>query len=431
MTPALQYKRQILAIARREIASGKQAFFDFLATVDDEDVREDLLDALSDPALTLRAEQTMPMDPWSIWLMRTGRGWGKNHAASCAINELALLVYPEQQGLIVAATHKDAVDTIINGASGIIATSAPGQAPHFSPHNGRLTWPNGSTAVVRTGDNPQDIRGLSVPWAYADELIKWPSGQVSFGNISNCVREGDNPRIILTSTPLKTQRWLERIENNEGTTVTLGKSADNPFLPTSFFNRQRDNLSAKQFEEESLGLWVSENGCLWTREEIIKATAKTDVPVATFLAQCDYRQISIDPSNGKRDLAGMSLQARRGDHYWVMGDMTPESTLKQAGWIAHLKEAVSRYLQPGDTLVVETNGFQGIDETLQREFPQLRVRAVFHTGAQSGKVPRAERAQKIYQDGRVSHFAPMPRLERQMEEFYDIVDSSTESPDRA
>lgn len=430
MTP-LQERRLLLGIAREKFASlGVAGYYGWLDGLDD-DLYEQFHGAASDPALTLRPKQEMPEGDWYIWMLRTGRGFGKNHAASCAINQLVEFEFPGKQGLIVGATFKDVRSTIFEGPSGLKNTARPGMEPYLSEHHAEIRWPNGSKAAIRTGDNPQDIRGLSVPWAYADELIKWPKGQVSFDNLAMCVREGDRPRIILTSTPLRGAEWLKKIEARDDCYVTTGSSKENVNLPDAFFTGQ-GQLDSKKYAEEADGEWVTENGDLWSRSQLDEVTVRNNsVPDLAFLETCDRRQISIDPSQGKRDLAGMNLQAVKDGTYWVMGDLTPDKTMKISDWTAHLRKQVCRYLKPGDTILVETNGFAGIDETLQREFPDMHVVAKFHTGKDSQKVARAERAQMLYQNGKVRHFNPYPQLERQMMEFYDIVDSSAESPDRA
>lgn len=429
MTP-LQEWRTVLRIARRKFAElGVEGYYEWLETLDD-DLYGQFHAAASDPALSLRPEQELPDGDWYIQLYRTGRGWGKNHAASCAINQLVEFEFPGKQGLIVGATFKDVRSTIFEGPSGLKNTARPGMEPVFSEHKAEIRWPNGSTAIVRTGDNPQDIRGASVPWAYADELIKWPKGEVSFSNIQNCVRETDRPRIILTSTPLRGAEWLKRIEEREDCIVTTGKSSENKFLPKAFFVGQ-NTLNAKNFEEEANGEWVSDSGSLWSRDQLDAVTLKdVKVELKAFAETLDERAVSIDPSGGKRDLTGIILLGVQGDTKWVLDDLTLKEPVKQATWIAELKTILPRYLKPGDRIIVETNGSSGLDETLQEHFPDYYVERIYHAGKDT-KIVRAEKAQVLYEQRLVRHFRPLPRLEQQMIEFYDVVASTYESPDRA
>lgn len=429
MTP-LEQHRLVLKITRQKLIQlGPLGIYDWIESLE-EDMRLQFHDALADPALSLRPKQEMPEGDWTVWLLRTGRGFGKNHASSISVNMLAEFEFPGKQGLIVGATFKDVRSTIFSGPSGLLATARPGFEPRFVEHNAEIVWPNGSKAAVRTADNPEDIRGLSVPWAYCDELIKWPKGLRSWQNITNCVREGEQPRIIATTTPLRGQEWIRtEIEAREDCIVVTGGTKENVALPKSFLVSQ-GNLTGKSFEEESNGEWVSASGNLWDRTLLDRCTPRNEISIQGWLDTMDQRLISVDPSNGKRDLAGMSLQGKQGETTWIMGDLTPLTTMKQGMWIEHLRQQATMYLKPGDMIVVETNGFQGIDQTIQKELPDYRVVPVFHAGKSEAKIPRAERAQMLYEHEKVKHFRPMPLLEKQMEEFYDVVTSSSESPDR-
>ena len=391
------------------------------------DLHQAVLYELEDPAFTLRPKQEMPDGDWYIWFLRTGRGFGKNHAASAAINQLARYHFPGQQGLIVAATHKDFWATIFNGPSGLKALAPPDFQPVYSERKLEVQWPNGSTAVVRTGDNPEDIRGLSVPWAYADELIKWPKGEISWGNIQNCVREGDHPKIILTSTPLRGAEWLRKVEELPDTIVTTGGSSENKALPATFFRGQKANLSIKKFEEESLGEWTGADDYLWLKEEIEAVTREPQVSLRAFAATMDERMITIDPSGGGRDENGIILLGRKGDDLWVLGDFSCKG--KASVWREEVYHIWRTYCTAGDRVLVETNANQGIDEYLMDGEPQMWVEGIQQT-AKASKKDRAEQAQALYEQGRVQHFTRFPELMQQMVDFYDVLDDRNASPDR-
>lgn len=424
----------VIRLARRTLAALRHdpdpvgAYYRWLDELEDRDLAGLLFDALSDPALTLRPEQELPQGDWYVWLKRTGRGWGKNHAASVAINQMAEFLFPGQMGLIVGATVKDVRSTIFGGESGLAKLARPSMVPRYVEHNAEIVWPNGSKAAVRTGDNPQDIRGLSVPWAYCDELIKWQGAEKSWKNVRLCVREGDQPRIIVTSTPLRGAEWMRKIESEPHVHLTTGKSTDNVNLPKVYFSGNA-NLDAKTYQEEVSGEWASSDNNLWTREQLTRATLKSEVPLETFVGTLDRRAITIDPSGGQRDLTGMTLIGQRDDDLWVLSDLTLNEPVKQSVWIAELRLQVAKYLRPGDYLLVETNGAMGLDSTLQEAFPNLYVEPISRQG-KNVKCSWAEGVQALYVGGRVRHFSPMPRLEQQMVDFYDVVDSAYESPDR-
>lgn len=396
------------------------------------ELHQSVLYELQDPAFTLRPKQELPdmESDWYIWFLRTARNFGKNHAASAGLNEFARYHFPGQLGLIVAATHKDFWSTIYSGPSGLKALAPPDFQPEYRERHLEVVWPNGSKAAVRTGDNPQDIRGLSVSWAYADELIKWPKGEVSWQNIQNCVREGERPRIILTSTPLRGAEWLKKVEELPDTVVTRGSSRENTATSEVFFRNQAHNLGvgSKSYQEEAEGEWVEDSGFLWTRAQVEAITVtNAGTTLKQFAATMDERLLSIDPG-GARDETGIILLGRKGDDYWVLLDESLQA--KSSAWFPIVQHIWQEFMQPFDRIVVETNAHRDIEQHLTAFDPRLYVEGVQQTTATGSKAARAEAAQVFYDQGRVRHFAPFPQLASQMVDFYAILESRDKSPDR-
>jgi len=392
-------------------------------------LHQSVLYELQDPAFTLRPKQEMPDGDWFIWLLNPARGWGKNHAASSAVNRLARYTFPERKGLIVAATHKDFWSTIYEGESGLKALSPPDFQPTYSERHLEVRWPNGSSAAVRTADNPQDIRGLSVSWAYGDELLKWHGGETSWHNILACVREGKNPKIVLTTTPKSDQKWVQKIRDMPNTVVVDGKQHENTALPKSYLKMMEANLGVgtKRYREEVLGEWVEDNENLWTKPQLEAVTRKPQVSLAVFAESMDERMITIDPSGGGRDENGIILLGKKGDDIWVLGDFTCKG--KASIWREEVIKVWRTFCQPGDRVLVETNANQGIDEYLSDGEPAMWVEGIQQT-ARAGKKERAEQAQALYEQGRVQHFDHFNDLMKQMVDFYDVLDDRNASPDR-
>ena len=395
------------------------------------DLHQAVLYELQDPAFTLRPKQELPSleSGWYVWFLRTARNFGKNHAASAALNEMARYHFAGETGLIVAATHKDFWSTIFTGKSGLQALAPPDFQPVYSERHLEVRWPNGSRAAVRTGDNPEDIRGLTVSWAYADELIKWPKGEISWQNIQNCVREGSHPRIILTSTPLRGAEWLRKVEELPDTIVTTGTSRENTATTEVFFRNQAANLGhgSKKYQEEAEGEWVGADDYLWTKAQLEAVTREPKVSLRAFAETMDERMITIDPSGGGRDENGIILLGKKGDDIWVLHDFTCKG--KASIWRDVVIDAWRTFCQPGDRVLVETNANQGIDEYLSDGEPAMWVEGIQQT-ARAGKKDRAEQAQALYEQGRVQHFARFPELMQQMVDFYDVLDDRNASPDR-
>src|SRR3989337_1871486 len=85
--------------------------------------------------LKAREKQLPPPGDWTIWLILTGRGWGKGRTGS------------------------DVRDVMVEGETGILSVCPPWNRPHYEPTKRRITWPNGAVATTFTGDKPDQLRG--------------------------------------------------------------------------------------------------------------------------------------------------------------------------------------------------------------------------------------------------------------------------------
>jgi len=62
---------------------------------------------------------------------------------------------------------------MVEGDSGILATSAPLDRPTYEPSRRRLVWPNGAIATTYSADEPDRLRGPQHDAAWCDEIAAW------------------------------------------------------------------------------------------------------------------------------------------------------------------------------------------------------------------------------------------------------------------
>ena len=100
-----------------------------------------------------RPSQRMPEGDWFLWLLMTGRGFGKNYAAWGNGRERI-----EHGGhgniAILARTVGDVRGTMIEGISGILKLSPPWFRPEYFPSKRQLVWPNGAIGTTYSADEP-------------------------------------------------------------------------------------------------------------------------------------------------------------------------------------------------------------------------------------------------------------------------------------
>src|SRR4029079_17329596 len=87
---------------------------------------------LVDWSVWARPSQLPPEGNWGTWLMQAGRGAGKTRAASEWINKRVRDGHAKRIALL-GRTAADVRDVMIQGDSGLIESSHPGEAPVWEP----------------------------------------------------------------------------------------------------------------------------------------------------------------------------------------------------------------------------------------------------------------------------------------------------------
>lgn len=172
-----------------------------------------------------RENQLPPKVSWYIWLLMSGRGFGKTRIGSEMVRKWAKEGYTPIA--LVGQTKADVRDTMIEvGESAILNISPPDFMPSYEPTKRRLTWPNGVQAISYSGDEPDQLRGPQHMKVWADELAKFMYPQQTWDNLMLGLRIGDNPQAIVTTTP-RPLRLLMNMSQDKRCIVTRGHTLDN------------------------------------------------------------------------------------------------------------------------------------------------------------------------------------------------------------
>jgi phage terminase large subunit-like protein len=100
------------------------------------DISHQLADALeSDWGAQARLSQLQPAGNYSIWLIQTGRGWGKTLASAQAVR-----IWVEtgrcKRIALVGPTAADVRDIMVEGVSGLLTISPDWNRPSMSRRSG-------------------------------------------------------------------------------------------------------------------------------------------------------------------------------------------------------------------------------------------------------------------------------------------------------
>jgi phage terminase large subunit-like protein len=135
-----------------------------------------------------RTDQQMPPGDWFIWLIMTGRGWGKTRTATENISRLVrgdtpLIAPPGAPAVMsfVADTAFDMRQYSIEGVSGFLNIGPPSFRPHYHPGQSTLIWPNGCRALLFSAEDPEVTRGASGSfreWVNSNFLVSTLTGDI-------------------------------------------------------------------------------------------------------------------------------------------------------------------------------------------------------------------------------------------------------------
>jgi phage terminase large subunit-like protein len=198
-------------------------------------------------------------------LLMTGRGFGKTRAGAQWVIEQA-----KTRGTHIAMVCRvpaDGRDVMVNGDSGVLASSSPDFRPTYIPSQRLLKWPNGSEARIFSSETPDDLRGPNFHCAWVDELAKYHLAEEAWDTLVMAVRLPPNPCIVVTTTP-RPIPILKRLMHDPATVVTQGSIYDNRTnLSEKFFERLIKRYEGTYLGQQELeGLMVTDRpGALWTR----------------------------------------------------------------------------------------------------------------------------------------------------------------------
>ncbi len=379
--------------------------------------------------LWARPEQISPHGDWRIWLLLSGRGWGKSRSGSEFIRQEVEAGRASHVALI-GETAADARDVMVElSESSIVKISPPWFRPKFEPTKRRVVWPNGAVATIYSGDDPDQLRGPQHDLVWCDELAKYRYPRQTWDNLMFGLRQlgpdGTEPRILVTTTPRPTPLVIELARGDrqqdgsyiarDDVVITGGDSYENVANLAKSYIKNLDRYKNTRIGRQEIYREILDevDGALWTHslidEHRVDKAPDLDVvvvgvdPAVTSPNDEDRKTGSKDPSE-----TGIIVGGRKGDHVFIVGDSTVSDTPK--GWATR---AIRTYKSArADHITAEVNqGGDMVKHTIRSVDPDVPINMV---RASRGKAIRAEPVASLYEQGRVHHVGIFPRLEDQM-----------------
>lgn len=380
-------------------------------------------DALkNDWASIARPEQLPPAgDDWTIWIYLAGRGAGKTRSGVEWVRSLKGTV---SRIALVAPTAADCRDVLVEGESGILATSPNWDRPVWEPSKRRLTWSNGAIATLYSAEEPDRLRGPQHGAALCDEFAAWPNAQMTWDMLMFGLRLGKRPRVMITTTP-RPIKVLKDLVSRAGRDLVLtrGKTSDNAAnLAPTFLSAIVSRYAGTRLGRQELDGDILDDvpGALWSRDNIdaLRISPGSEPAMRRIV-------VAIDPAvsvSETSDATGIIVAGLGDDgHGYILDDLSGKHSPVE--WAV---KAIAAYRRFGaDRIVAEKNqGGQMVESTLRAVDRDVPIRLVH---ASRGKFVRAEPISAFYERHRVHHVGAFPELE---DELCSFEPGSNESPDR-
>lgn len=376
-----------------------------------------------------RAKQLAPVGTWLVWLILSGRGWGKTRTGAEQVVKWAMEM-PGCRIALVAATFDDGRDVMVEGDSGVLyvlhryglqegKVPAPGVFT-WNRSLGQLILPNGSRMDLYSGNKPRQLRGPQHHKAWCDELPHWQYPRKTWSNMLFGLRLGTDPKVVVTTTPLPIP-LIRELMAKANTVVTRGSTYENAaHLAAPILEELRSTYEGTEEGRQELhGEVLSDvKGALMTQALLAQCLHPVPVP------ELDRLVVSVDPAveddPDVNDATGYAVvgagypehpDAMHADklHLYIMHSdqvwLAPEPVMKQAGDLYHAYDA--------DHVTIEANnGGKYLPAVLRIMAPGVPWRTVKAAGGAqaaarkaanntNAKLDRARALKALAEQGRV------------------------------
>lgn len=386
--------------------------------------------SLFEQNLVIQDHQVRPKGKWRIWLIYGGRGCGKTWTGSRQGIEYLRKHGKNAVLLIVAPTDKAIRRVCLEGKSGL-HTLYKHEFTRYNKTELELDHRSGGKVICISAKDPERLEGPGAGMVWIDEVGM--IAEESFKNARLACREGEDPKLLLTTTP-KNRKFLKAIMKEKTTVTSHATTYDNEFLSKAAQEDFKTTYKGTRVERQELdGQFIEDvEGAFWNSSDI-DDNRRT-------LAQCPEFvtiRMGVDPMTKKKRQnaeTGITVAALGTDGHCYIFESSGYR-LSPAGWGGKVVDAYYRHT--AEAIIAEDNqGGDMVESTIRAAAGNgdgglsagelLNIRRIHARVSKSG---RAEPVSVLYKRGFVHHVGVFPELEEQMcsfpvsAEYKDRLDS--------
>lgn len=413
--------------------------------------RARLRDRLLDEVVRARRDLWAPY-PWQqppaeipaqgIWLQLGGRGTGKTDGcARYVVDHIrGPACDPRLPGghriAIVAPTQGDAIESCVNGPSGLRAHD-PTIKLRGGIDGAHVKWPSGAEARLFGAHTPDDVERLRSGGnrclVWLEEVAAMRYLGAAYDHAAFGLRIGRRPHFVGSTTP-KPRKELRELLADPLTMITRGRTAEAVHLDPAVRARLLAKYSGKRLGKQELEGELLEDveGALWAYDAIAAARV-SPAEVPELLRSCVAMDpaVSVTETSDETGLVAVGLGVDR--HLYVLADRSARVAGSQAA-----RRCWQLWSDVGANVVVyeDNQGKRWVADVLRQVWREMQAEGLLPAGnaplvavtAQVGKRLRAEPVAAMYEDPTsVHHVGVFDELEDQQTTW---IPESGESPDR-
>lgn len=319
---------------------------------------------------------------------------------------------------------------MVDGESGLRAISPKWERPRYIGSQRRLEWPNGTFALLYSGEEPDQLRGPQHHKAWVDELAKYKYPQETWDNLELGLRLGENPQVVVTTTPRPLPLLRDMLTDDSFVVTSESTYANVANLPQKFIKRILRRYEGTRLGRQELYAHILDDvpGALWSRDlldetrwahgETLPRLFKTVVAVDPQGRHrgTGRRKPDLDRKRPETGIVVVGLAhcncpaAQAGDdvHGFVIEDATRSYSPELWG-----RKSIDLYRAYRSVHIVAERNFGGdmVESNIRAVDRGARVKTI---SASKGKYVRAEPVAALYEQRRVHHVGMFATLEDQM-----------------
>jgi len=197
-----------------------------------------------------------------VTLFNSGRGVGKTMAG--LVQSLYYALNYVTSGIIVAPTYDMLMDNILPMMYDMLPAYV---MEGYHKQSKKLYLPNGSLITLRSGENPNRLRGGNRDWAWLDEARNYDTDEV-YKVVLAQLRNKRLDKMWITTTPAGLFHWLykslaEQSQTDPNIGFVSASTKDNPYLSDEYYTFLKTQYTGLFADQELEGKFVSFEGLVY------------------------------------------------------------------------------------------------------------------------------------------------------------------------